>query len=613
MDKYTVLKQYFGHSSFRGGQEEMIDALLNGRDVFGIMPTGGGKSICYQVPAILMDGITFVISPLISLMKDQVMALKNAGVKAAFINSTLSPEQISIVYDRMCKGEYKIVYVAPERLSGDGFLFFAQQLNISMIAVDEAHCISMWGQDFRPSYRQIVSFIEKLPQRPALAAFTATATTQVRDDIEQILKLRSPLCLVTGFDRPNLNFEVLKPKNKAKTLSSLLHEHHGKSGIIYCATRAAVEQLCGDLSVEGRSVTRYHAGLTDMERRQNQDDFIYDRRAVMIATNAFGMGIDKSNVSFIIHYNMPKSLEAYYQEAGRAGRDGEKADCILLFSSGDISTAKYFIQNSGESEDLGEEERRLVTEQDYKRLDAIIGYCKTRSCLRGYILGYFAQEHTANCGNCGNCSGEYIEKDITNEAQMILSCVKRVKDRLGYSVGSMLIVRTLCASAEKRVIELGLDKLSTYGLMKNVSRQAVKEYLDCLESLGYLYTDPVYGGIELTKISGDVLFNNEKVKIKEQLQLKKVSAPPDKKAVYTDADTDIDLYEVLKTLRLKLAGQEGVPAYVIFSNAVLANIVRKMPGTLPEFLSVSGVGEFKASRYGKIFLDAIAEYKKDRG
>ncbi|MEA4891750.1 MAG: DNA helicase RecQ [Peptococcaceae bacterium] len=610
LNKYDVLKQYFGHAAFRDGQGELIDAVLSGRDALGIMPTGGGKSVCYQLPALLMEGVTLVVSPLISLMKDQVMALKDAGVSAAFLNSSLTPEQMRIVYRNIRAGKYKIIYIAPERLDGEGFVSLAQGLKISLVAVDEAHCISQWGQDFRPSYLRILDFLDKLPQRPVLAAYTATATEQVRGDIERILKLRTPLCITTGFDRPNLFFEVGRPKNKAATLQSLVAQRRDKCGIVYCATRTAVEKVCDALRGTGISATRYHAGLADEERRQNQENFLYDRSAVMVATNAFGMGIDKSNVGFVIHYNMPKSLEAYYQEAGRAGRDGEKADCILLYSPGDVQTARFLIQNSGQNEELTEEQRQAVLQRDDERLDAMIGYCKTTRCLRGYILDYFGQAHQESCGNCGNCRAIFAVKDITTEAQMILSCVKRARDKLGYSVGATLIIRTLCGSAEQRVLELGLDQLTTYGLMKGTSKTRVKELVEALEAQGYLRTDPAHGGVELTVKAANVLFRKEKV----EMTIKETSAPEKlsgKKAATAGMEEEDNLFTALKALRFKLARQENVPAYIIFSNASLADMAAKAPGNMAEFLEVSGVGQVKASRYGRTFLEEIAKRRVD--
>lgn len=605
-DSYDVLKQYFGHSSFRDGQVELIDAVLSGRDAFGIMPTGGGKSVCYQLPALLMDGVALVISPLISLMKDQVMALKNAGVSAAFLNSSLTSEQMKKVYRNIRAGEYKIVYVSPERLDGDGFVALAQSLPISLVAVDEAHCISQWGQDFRPSYLRIVDFLDKLPQRPVLAAFTATATKQVSHDIEKILKLSEPLCITTGFDRPNLFFEVMRPKNKAATLQTLIAERHDKCGIVYCATRSAVEKMCDALRSAGISATRYHAGLSDEERRQNQENFLYDRSAVMVATNAFGMGIDKSNVGFVIHYNMPKSLEAYYQEAGRAGRDGEKADCILLYSASDVQTAKFFIQNSGENEALTSEQRQAVMQRDYERLNAMIGYCTTTHCQRGYLLDYFGQTHEESCGNCGNCRASFELKDITSEAQMILSCVKRVRDKLGYCVGATLLALALCGSGEQRVLELGLDQLTTYGLLKGTPKARIREFVEALEAQGYLHTDSMHGSVELTQKAGNVLFRNEKVKI----TVKEPPAPEKRrgiKASPVSVEEENDLFTALKELRFKLAQQENVPAYIIFSNASLADMATKAPRNMAEFLEVSGVGKVKASRYGSAFLEEIAK------
>ena len=518
MEKHAVLRQYFGHSSFRDGQEELIDAVIHGRDVLGILPTGGGKSLCYQVPALMLDGVAVVISPLISLMKDQVTALSHIGISAAFINSSLSSEQLRSAYNMTRAGQYKIIYVAPERLAGEGFVTLAKCLRLSLVAVDEAHCVSQWGQDFRPSYLKIVDFLEKLPRRPVVAAYTATATRQVSDDIKQILKLNDPLCRTTGFDRPNLRFEVRKLERKLPILHAIMEQRGGQSGVVYCATRNLVERVCEELCAAGISATKYHAGLNDGERHQNQEDFLCDRRPVMVATNAFGMGIDKPNVSYVIHYNMPKSLEAYYQEAGRAGRDGKKADCILLFSSEDISMAEYFIKHGGKNNELSDEERRFVTRQDYRRLDSMVGYCKTDKCLRGYILNYFDQKHGNFCGYCGNCGSEYILQDITDEAQMILSCVKRAQDKLGYAVELTPIVRTLHGGKDRRVLGLGLNLLSTHGLMKRVSRPQIRKYITHLLFAGYLCVNPSNGGVALTRASGDVLFRGKRVEmpIKQQ-------------------------------------------------------------------------------------------------
>ena len=492
MQPREALRQYFGHSDFRRGQRKLIEAVLGGRDVLGVMPTGGGKSMCYQIPALCLGGTTLVISPLISLMKDQVAALTDAGVPAGYINSSLSGEELRDVYRRAYSGEYRLLYVAPERLGAPGFVKLAQTISIPLIAVDEANCISQWGQDFRPSYLEIADFIDALPQRPVTAAFTATATARVQEDIGRLLRLRGPLREVTGFDRPNLYFEVRTPRSKNGTLLALVRERVGRCGIVYCATRAAVERVCQSLQDAGIPATRYHAGLDEEERRRNQDDFQFDRRTVMVATNAFGMGIDKSNVSYVIHYNMPKSLEAYYQEAGRAGRDGEPADCILLFAPADVETARFLIDNGG-SDALSEEEAALVRRRDMERLQAMVGYCRTAKCLRGYILDYFGQPHADACGSCGNCRAKYRAEDITTHAQMILSCAVRIRDALGYGVGKTLLIQVLRGSRDQRVLQLRLDKLPTYGLLAELPESAVRARVEYLEMEGYLKTDPDHG------------------------------------------------------------------------------------------------------------------------
>lgn len=405
MEKLQALKTYFGHDAFRPGQEEMIDALLAGRDALGVMPTGAGKSMCYQIPALMKHGITLVISPLISLMKDQVAALKSAGIPAAYINSSLTPRQMDLAMERATALAYKIIYVAPERLEAPSFLTFVRNAPIALVAVDEAHCVSQWGQDFRPNYLKIADFLDSLPQRPPVGAFTATATARVKDDIIRLLRLRDPVCVTTGFDRPNLFFEVERPKHKYAALEAILRGKQGQSGIVYCATRKTVEDVCSKLAMAGFSVSRYHAGLSDEERRANQEDFQYDRVAVMIATNAFGMGIDKSNVSFVIHYNMPRSMEAYYQEAGRAGRDGSDAECILFYSGQDIITGRWMIEHAEPNPELTPQEQASIRRQDYQRLQQMISYCNDSVCLRGSILRYFGQQATEHCGNCSLCAG----------------------------------------------------------------------------------------------------------------------------------------------------------------------------------------------------------------
>ena len=405
MTKQELLKTHFGYDTFREGQEAVIDALLAGKDVLAVMPTGAGKSICYQVPALIMKGITLVISPLISLMKDQVRSLNQAGISAAYLNSSLTQGQYFTALRYAKAGRYPIIYVAPERLTTDAFLDFALSAEISMIAVDEAHCVSQWGQDFRPSYLKIAEFVAQLPKRPVISAFTATATKEVREDIARLLDLKDPFCTTTGFDRENLYFAVKTPKDKYKEVHDYILEHPDDSGIIYCLTRKLVEEVCGKLIRDGITATRYHAGLSDEERRNNQDDFIYDRCRVMVATNAFGMGIDKSDVRYVIHYNMPKNMEGYYQEAGRAGRDGLPAKCVLLFERRDIMQQRQLLEYSCEQRECSAEDKKLWLTNAYQRLRDIESYCFTRGCLRKYLLTYFGQETNDRCGNCSNCSG----------------------------------------------------------------------------------------------------------------------------------------------------------------------------------------------------------------
>ena len=613
MDQYEALKYYFGHSQFRQGQEALINAILSGRDVLGIMPTGGGKSLCYQIPALVLEGVTVVISPLISLMKDQVAALSEAGIQAAYLNSTLTPQQMQLVYQRTREGAYQLLYVAPERLDTAEFSALVEQISVPLVAVDEAHCISQWGQDFRPSYLNIAAFVQRLPRRPVVAAFTATATGEVQADIVRLLELREPLRMVTGFDRPNLFFDVRRPKQKTPVLLRLIQERQDKSGIVYCATRSAVERLCKSLCAKGIAATQYHAGLDEEERRQNQDDFQFDRKTVMVATNAFGMGIDKSNVGFVIHYHMPKSLEAYYQEAGRAGRDGEPADCILLYSNGDVETAKYLIENSG-NDLLTQEEQDDIRQRDYDRLNAMVGYCKTTRCYRSYILSYFGQNAPTSCGNCGNCKGDYESQDITVHAQMLLSCILRIRQRMGYYVGKTLVIQTLQGSKNRRVLDMGLDELSTYGLLPKTSAREIRDEIEFLEQEGYLRTNPEHQTLEPSKSASAILFEGKKVsmpvridRIEEETGDRRKGP---KKAAGALPEEAKGLYNVLKALRMKLAQEQDVPAYIVFSNATLTDMAVKAPRTMPEFLGVSGVGEVKAEKYGEAFLKAIALYQE---
>ena len=604
-EKRALLKSVFGYEGFRPGQEQLIDALLQGRDAMGIMPTGAGKSMCYQLPALLLPGITLVVSPLISLMKDQVNALVQSGVRAAYLNSSLTEGQTAKAIANAMEGVYKIIYVAPERLFTPRFQNFAQGMNISMVCVDEAHCVSQWGQDFRPGYLDIARFLETLPRRPVVGAFTATATGEVREDIVRLLGLADPVTVVTGFDRPNLYFGVEEPRDKYAAVTRYLAAHTGASGIVYCLTRKTVEEVCEKLRADGYAATRYHAGLSADERQRNQDAFLYDEARVMVATNAFGMGIDKSNVSFVIHYNMPKSIEAYYQEAGRAGRDGAEADCILLFNSGDVQTARFLINNGSDNEEMDAVQREEVRRQDLERLNAMVGYCKTKSCLRGYILDYFGQKHPAMCGNCGSCKGNFRSVDITREAQIILSCVKRVHDALGYNVGTNLLGNILRGSRNKRVQELGLDKISTYGLLKDSTRSDTHAMLDHLEAEGYLRTEQEHQSVFLTPAAGEVLYRGKTVSMLVE-QTHEPETPVTETAKLT-AD-DAQLFDALKELRLELAKKAEIPAFVVFSNATLADMAKKKPATMSEFKKVSGVGEIKAAWYGTAFLKCIQSY-----
>lgn len=618
MDPRTILKTYFGHSEFRPGQEALIHALLAGRDVLGVMPTGAGKSMCYQIPALLLPGMTIVVSPLISLMKDQVTALTAAGIPAACLNSSLSMEEYREVLFEASAGSVKILYVAPERLLTMDFLQLVERVDISFLAVDEAHCVSQWGQDFRPSYLAVPEFLDKLPYRPVLGAFTATATETVRADIEKLLSLRHPLELTTGFDRPNLHFSVEKPRKKEEWLLDFLRSRRGESGIIYCATRKRVESVCDALLERRIPATRYHAGLSDEERRQNQEDFVYDRAQVMVATNAFGMGIDKSNVSFVVHYNMPQNIESYYQEAGRAGRDGQPASCVLLFANGDVQTARYFIENGSDNDRLSAEEQEFVRQQDLRRLDAMVSYCKTSDCLRNYLLRYFGERPASACGNCGNCHGELVTQDITVEAQKILSGVVRVNRKYSSGLGMTLIVQMLSGSRDQRVLQLGLDTIPTYGALKSKGRTQIRQYIDQLITDGYMtLTAGEYPVLRVTGKARAVLFDGEPVFYQyirpEEPKKRQTEQPQTRKqknriAFSDDSDEEDGLLSALRHLRNEIARELKVPAYVVFSNATLFDMAERRPTTLEEFREVSGIGEVKASRYGEQFLEEIAKW-----
>ena len=602
-----LLKHYFGYDSFRQGQEELIAKILAGVDCLGVMPTGGGKSICYQLPALMIEGITLVISPLISLMKDQVDALGQAGVPAAYLNSSLTERQIEQVMENARQGRYKIIYVAPERLASGSFRQFAQSARIAMVSVDEAHCISQWGQDFRPSYLEISGFVSELPRRPVVCAFTATATARVREDIVERLALTSPYILVTGFDRDNLFFEVEKPKDKAGTLLRFLSDRGEESGIVYCATRNAVEEVSRLLTERGYPALRYHAGLSDEERRQNQDDFLYDRAKIMVATNAFGMGIDKSNVRYVVHYNMPKDIESYYQESGRAGRDGEPAHCLLLYSGQDVRTAQFLIENSREAGDdpEGEEAHK---ERDRQRLKVMTYYCHTSGCLRGYILRYFGENPASYCGGCGGCLSNFEEEDVTVTGQKILSCVKRMRE----GFGAKLVIDVLRGGKGERIRRLGLDKLTTYNICEE-SEGRLREIINQLVLGEYLrVTDDQYPVLALGKRAGGLLRGEARVSVKLPKEEEKDKAAtltrPRRGQEQLIRPVDEGLFAQLRALRAEIAREQGVPAFVVFSDSALTEMCIRKPTDEEAFLQVSGVGKVKLERYGDAFLKAIVEW-----
>lgn len=599
-DKLSVLKDYFGHDSFRDGQEQIVDALLDGRDALCIMPTGAGKSMCYQIPALLFDGVTIVVSPLISLMKDQVGSLVQSGVPAAYINSSLSYPQFLRVLSNVEYGKYKIIYVAPERLLTDGFLDTCKKIKISMVAVDEAHCVSQWGQDFRPSYLKIISFVESLANRPIVGAFTATATNDVKEDIKKILRLENPFEITTGFDRPNLFFGVIKSSSKDEKLIDLIRERGDRSGIVYCATRKNVEAVCELLCDNGFSAARYHAGLDEYERRKNQEDFVFDRKNIMVATNAFGMGIDKSNVTYVIHYNMPKNIESYYQEAGRAGRDGGEADCILLYSPKDVRLNRFMIENSEGNDELTIEENEQIRERDFERLKYMTFYSTTNDCLRGFILRYFGGEKKAYCGKCSNCLSVHKLVDVTIDAQKIMSCIARTGQRYGKTV----ICDVLKGSKSEKILKAELNNQSTYGIMKEVTARHIFGTIDFLAEKEYISSDNETEVLKLLPKSRDVLFGRERLVMKKVENSEKVV-----KTHRPEVPVNSELLDALKALRKGIASKKSVPAYVIFTDATLIDMCKKCPETPDEMLEVSGVGRTKLEKFGKQFLEEIAKFR----
>ncbi|RHV66568.1 DNA helicase RecQ [Clostridium sp. OM02-18AC] len=599
-----ALKVLFGYDSFRPGQKSVIDSILSGRDAFAVMPTGAGKSVCYQIPAVLLPGITLVISPLISLMQDQVKALNQAGVSAAFINSALSEKAFFETVKKAKQGLYKIIYVAPERLLTDGFLNLAKEVQISMVTVDEAHCISQWGQDFRPSYMKIVEFVQCLSKRPVMSAFTATATERVREDIVCTLGLVDPYTLLTGFDRENLFFQVDKPKNKDQYIVDYIEKHPGDSGIIYCATRKNVDNLYELLQGRGISVAKYHAGMGAAQRKQMQDDFVFDYTSIVVATNAFGMGIDKSNVRFVIHYNMPQSMENYYQEAGRAGRDGLDSKCILLFSPQDIAINRFLLDHKDLS-DLDFADRETVKERDTKRLQVMERYCYTTECLRNYILKYFGENPENPCGDCGNCLREFETLDMTQAAKQIINCVYEAKGRYGKTI----IIDTVAGAKTARLAEIGATSYKSYGVLASVKRNLLRRLMDQLVLDGYLQVGD-YQVIRLGDISAlKNLDTKVLVKITDEDKLPEKTAKPKKTAKGTEALTSagFKLFDKLRALRMEIAREEHVPPYIIFSDKTLIDMAAKAPASREEMLNVSGVGEYKYAKYGTRFLSVIEE------
>ncbi|MBE5962904.1 MAG: DNA helicase RecQ [Lachnospiraceae bacterium] len=609
-----VLKRYFGYDDFRAGQSSIINSLLHGEDALGIMPTGAGKSICYQVPALMMSGVTLVISPLISLMIDQVKALNQAGIHAAYLNSSLTVGQYYKALDYARQMVYKIIYVAPERLLTEEFQAFARDTEISMIAIDEAHCVSQWGQDFRPSYLKITEFIDSLPKRPIVSAFTATATDLVKNDIIKILRLRNPHTVVTGFDRKNLSFEVRKEKDKFSFLIPYLKEHKDQNGIIYCSTRKTVEEVTDRLRMEGFAVTRYHAGLGDRERNQNQDDFIYDKVNLMVATNAFGMGIDKSNVNFVIHYNMPKNLESYYQEAGRAGRDGSNAECILLYAPKDVVTNQYLIDLGNDNEELDDFSRRKVRENEYEKLKQMTFYCYTNDCLREFILRYFGEYGQGYCGNCSNCLTNFEEKDVTAISEALVKTVSESRERYGINV----IIDTIRGGKNSKIMQFRMNEASTYGILPKESDKTVRLVVNHLLLTEYLIlTNDNYPILKLGP-NAHYLLNKERTIMMKMMKEEKKIKPAAKKVVeYRDKksaapavlDVNEALFAELKSLRAKLASIQKVPAYIIFNDKTLTEMAAYLPTTEEEMLEINGVGAMKFEKYGQEFIDTINEFK----
>ncbi len=617
-----VLHQYFGYDSFRVGQEGVVKAILSRQDVLAVMPTGAGKSLCYQVPGIIFKGLTIVVSPLVSLMDDQVRSLLDVGVRGAYLNSTLTPSQQSTVLLRALQGRYEIMYVAPERLGDSRFLEFAKQANLSLLAVDEAHCVSQWGQDFRPSYLTIGDFIAKLPCRPVVAAFTATATARVQEDVIRLLGLSNPYQVVTGFDRPNLHFSVerLEPKRKRARLVAYALNHPHESGIVYCSTRKDVEKVYEAICEAGICATRYHAGMSTAAREKSQHAFITDDASVMVATNAFGMGIDKSNVRYVLHYNMPGSIEAYYQEAGRAGRDSETSKCLMFWCDSDVATCRYFIERELENEELTAAEADAVRASRRRLLEAMCGYCLTTDCLRSYILNYFAEgalceESTHNpvaASCCSNCDGHFEAIEVTDMARSIMRCVHELRGGFGKGV----VVDVLRGAKTSRVRELALDEKISYGTLK-ASASQIKEVIELLSARGYLQISegmyPVVGWGPFAREVAREDFSLTMKRIVHKQDEKRSGNVGGARESFSANLRSLDgiLFEKLRALRKKLADEAKVPPYIVFSDATLRDMCAKLPQNKEEFLEVNGVGATKLERYGSSFLTEINAHAQD--
>lgn len=605
-----ILNEVFGYKQFREGQDGIIDATLKEHDVIGIMPTGAGKSLCYQVPALLFDGITIVISPLISLMQDQVMSLKEVGVRAAYLNSSLTPIQFEKAIDNAKKGMYKIIYIAPERLETKSLQILAEAIDISMLVVDEAHCISQWGQDFRPSYLNIINFINQLKTRPIIAAYTATATSSVIDDISCSLGLENPYQIVTGYNRPNLSFEVINSSDKKGVLLDQLENKKDMSGIIYCNTRKNVDEVYDELGKRGFSVSKYHAGLSDEDRKNSQSDFIYERKQIMVATNAFGMGIDKSNVRYVIHYNMPKNIEAYYQEAGRAGRDGEPAECILLYSGRDVKMNEFLINVSYENSQLDEDTALQVKEQDLERLKKMTFYCLTNECLRSYIVKYFGEKGSNYCGNCSNCINDFETIDVLEEAKQIINLIVSSGERFG----KVMIAETAKGSNTQKLKNFNLDKNDYYGCLSKITKQRIHMIInDLLVNNMLVSAGGDYPILQVTEEGRNLIVDNSTteqllLKLPKEVEVTKAK----KKSSAISGDYDMNLFELLRQLRMEIAKEEHVPPYIVFGDQTLRGMSIMLPKNKQEMLNVSGVGEVKYQKYGERFVEVIVGYTENQ-